>query len=84
MDTTTYDVLPIGNLDFADFDGLKHLRFDKDSLTAGYNSADRAFWVSARLKNDSTKTVVFRIRIHGFTSVMQFDSIKRQVLDRAS
>ena len=84
MNTTTYEVLPIGNLDFSDTDGLKHLRFDKDSITSEYNSKDRAFWVSAKVKNDRTKAVIFRIGIHGFASVMQFDRIKRQVLDRAS
>ena len=55
MNTTTYEVLPIGNLDFSDTDGLKHLRFDKDSITSEYNSKDRAFWVSAKVKNDRTK-----------------------------
>ena len=84
MDTKTYEVLSTGNLDFSDIDGLKDLCFDKDSMTAGYSSKEKAFWVSAKLKNDCTKTVVFRIRIHGRTSVMQFDHIKRQVLDRAS
>ena len=84
MNTKTYEVLPIGNLDFSDTDELKDLCFDKDSITAGYSSKEQAFLVSATVKNDRTKIVVFRIRIHGFTSVMQFGAIKRQVLDRAS
>ena len=49
MNTTTYEVLPIGNLDFSDI-GLKDLCFDKDSITAGYNSEAQAFLVSAKLK----------------------------------
>ena len=84
MNTTIYDVLPIGNLDFSDIDGLEHLCFEKDSINTGYSSEQQAFLVSAKLKNDCAKIVVFRIRIHGFTSAMQFNYIKRQVLDRAS
>ena len=84
MNTTTYEVLPTGNLDFSDIDGFKHLCFDKESIDSGYISKEQTFFVSAKLKNDCTKTVVFRIGIHGFASVMQFDRIKRQVLDRAS
>ena len=83
MNTTTYEVLPIGNLDFSDI-GLKDLCFDKDSITAGYNSEAQAFLVSAKLKNDRTKAVIFRIGIHGWTSAMQFHHIKRQVLECAS
>ena len=71
-------------LDFSDTDELKDLCFDKDSITAGYSSKEQAFLVSATVKNDRTKIVVFRIRIHGLTSVMQFGAIKKQVLDRAS
>lgn len=84
MDTRTYEVLPIGNLDFSDVDGLKHLCFDKDSITAGYSSKEQAFLVSANVKNDRTKKVLFRIGTHGLIGIMQFDRIKRQVLDRAS
>ena len=84
MDTKTYEVLSTGNLDFSDIDGLKHLCFDKDSMTAGYSSKEKAFWVCAKLKNHRPSAVVFRIGTHGLTGVMQFNAIKRQVLDRAS
>ncbi len=84
MNTTTYEVLPIGNLDFSETDGLKHLCFDQESITSEYNSKDRAFLVSAKVKNDRTQTVVFRIGTRGFIGIMQFNQIKTQVLDRAS
>ena len=83
MDTRTYEVLPIGNLDFANNHELKDLSFEKGSVTSGYDRANALFLVSANVKNKSKK-VVFRIGNNGFISVMQFNRIKRQVLGRAS
>ena len=86
MDTTTYEVLPIGNLDFSDNDELKDLSFDKDSVTSGYDRKANLFLVSATLKNKPDQKVMFRIGIHysWLISVIQFNRIKTEVLDRAS
>ena len=83
MDTRTYEVLPIGNLDFDNTPELKDLSFDKRSVNSEYDRATGLFWVSAKLKNKS-RTVVFRIGNRGLISALQFDCIKRQVMDRAS
>ena len=86
METKTYEILPIGNLDFSDFDDLKDLCFDNESVSSGYDRKAGLFLVSATLKNDSTQKVVFRIGIHfsWLISAMQFDYIKSQVMERAS
>ena len=83
MDTRTYEVLPIGNLDFNNSPELKNLSFDKDSVRSGYDRATGEFRVSAKSKNKS-RIVVFRIGNRGLASAMQFDYIKRQIMDRAS
>ena len=52
MDTRTYEVLPIGNLDFANNHELKDLSFEKGSVTSGYDRAKRTyFWYLLHVKN---------------------------------
>ena len=83
MDTRTYEVLPIGNLDFDNIQELKDLSFDMRSVRFEYDQTNGLFRVSAKFKNKS-RIVVFRIGNKGLISAMQFDCIKRQVMDRAS